>query len=198
MFKDISETESATHVYVKLDKPLSLQPKWEGPFRIISRPSRSQITVKLGLIRDGSLRKQTYHWHSCKVANMRKGAEEAERPQLGRPPKFPTLTSSSPTPPVSEADLDITEDFVYAGQPPEVNNSNEEQALPVDSGAEIQNDNSRPKRSTRNPSPRYVDAISSSRYAESGWTTCGCGCGNLWSPAELNAINASDNSNFQR
>ena len=87
IFKDISETESATHVYIKVDNPLSLSPKFEGPYKIVSRPSRSQVEVKLGLYADGSLRTQVYHWSSCKVAAMRDSGHEAARPKLGRPPK---------------------------------------------------------------------------------------------------------------
>ena len=87
VFKDISETEDATHVYVKVDKPESLAEKFEGPYRILSRPSRSRIEVKLGMYRNGGVRSQIYHWHSCKVANMREGQEDASRPKLGRPSK---------------------------------------------------------------------------------------------------------------
>ena len=50
------------------------------------------------------------------------------------------------------------------------------------------NGNSRPKRSTRNQNPQYIDAISG---VGDVWRVCGCGCGSLWSPAELAAINAS-------
>ena len=90
VFKDISETEEATHVYVKVDNPQSLCPKFEGPYRIFSRPSRSTVEVKLGLFSNGELRKQTYHWSACKVAAMRDEAVEADRPKLGRPPKSST------------------------------------------------------------------------------------------------------------
>ena len=84
---DISNTDLATHVYLKVDKPESLCPRFEGPYRIHSRPSRSTIEVELGRKKDGSLRLLTYHWSSAKIAHMREGAKAAERPKLGRPPK---------------------------------------------------------------------------------------------------------------
>ena len=84
---DISHTEQATHVYVKRDTPLSLTPKFEGPYKILDRPSRSQVTVQLGTKKDGSVRQLTFHWSNCKIAHLRDGAVEAERPKLGRPIK---------------------------------------------------------------------------------------------------------------
>ena len=92
---DISATNNATHVYIKVDKPESLCPKFEGPYPIYSRPSRSQITVNLGQKRNGDLRLQTYHWSSAKVAHMRKGFLAAQRPKLGRPASNPQGTSLS-------------------------------------------------------------------------------------------------------
>ena len=79
---------------IKVSKPGALCSKFEGPYRIHDRPSRSTLTVDLGKKKDGSLRLQTYHWSSAKVAHMRDGAEVAQRPKLGRPPKN---TSSSNT-----------------------------------------------------------------------------------------------------
>ena len=92
---DISFTNNATHVYIKVSKPESLCAKFEGPYRIHSRPSRSTIEVELGKKKDGSLRLSTYHWSSAKVAHMREGAVVAERPKLGRPPKRPPQASPS-------------------------------------------------------------------------------------------------------
>ena len=46
---DISkQTDSATHVYVKVEEPQGLSPRFEGPYAIVSRPSRSQVQVRLG------------------------------------------------------------------------------------------------------------------------------------------------------
>ena len=48
IINDISATERATHVYIKREDPKSLTPRFEGPFEIVSRPSRTQIQVRLG------------------------------------------------------------------------------------------------------------------------------------------------------
>ena len=90
---DISATNNATHVYIKVDKPESLCPKFEGPYPIHSRPSRSTITVVLGKKKDGELRLATYHWSSAKIAHLREGFVEAQRPSLGRPLKNPQSTA---------------------------------------------------------------------------------------------------------
>ena len=42
---DLTETLQAKHVYVKVDQPSGLQARFEGPYPIVSRPSRSTITV---------------------------------------------------------------------------------------------------------------------------------------------------------
>ena len=99
---NIDNTLRATHVYVKRANPLSLESKFEGPFRIISRPSRSQIQVRIGSFANGSDRLLTFHWSSCKIANRRSGAQDGQRPRLGRPsnsgqvsPKATSLKPSS-------------------------------------------------------------------------------------------------------
>ena len=99
---DISFTQNATHVYIKVDKPQSLCPKFEGPYKIHSRPSRSTIQVILGYKKNGDLRLQTYHWSSAKIAHMREGALAAQRPKLGRPPKSTSLSSDTNSDKLSE------------------------------------------------------------------------------------------------
>ena len=39
---DISYTENITHVYVKVDEPKGLNPRFEGPYKVISRPCRNR------------------------------------------------------------------------------------------------------------------------------------------------------------
>ena len=150
IFKDISHTDDATHVYVKVDNPECLCPKFEGPYRIVSRPSRSQVKVKLGLYKNGSLRTQVYHWSSCKVAVVREGAPDAERPKLGRPAKSGTPGVQRPGSP--EADPDPLPAFLLKSNKPVANvptNSREESNASSSSS-------SRPSRSTRNQSPVYT------------------------------------------
>ena len=167
---DISHTESATHVYVKQANPQSLCPKFEGPYKIVSRPSRSQVEVRVGSYADGSARLLTFNWASCKIAHLRDDSFEVSRAPLGRR----AATPDSPEPPSdsapqnklkpndalgaqaeTEVDIPPSQPVVYA--PPSRPSS-------PSSGAKIQTDSgtnsSRPVRSTRNPNPSYVDAIS--------------------------------------
>ena len=74
---DIDNTNDATHVYVKVDNPQSLCPRFEGPYEIYSRPSRSQVELKIGMFKDGRPRLLTFHWSSCKLAHLRDGAGAA-------------------------------------------------------------------------------------------------------------------------
>ena len=84
--RDISKMDSATHVYVKVDQPLGLNPRFKGPYKIESRPSRSQIRVRIGSYASGEARYQTFHWDQCKIAHLREGAAEGSRENLGRKP----------------------------------------------------------------------------------------------------------------
>ena len=88
---DISFTNKVTHVYVKVDDPKGLSPRFEGPYRIMSRPSRSQIEVRVGSFADGTPRLVTFNWQSCKPAHMRENASESSRPNIGRRPNPPTV-----------------------------------------------------------------------------------------------------------
>ena len=142
---DISFTNKAPHVYVKVDEPKGLSPRFEGPFLITSRPSRSQVEVRLGSYANGNPRLAVFHWSSCKIAHMREGAEAGERPKLGRPPKNPDSNPSPDTPPFPS---DVT--------PTLTETVNKPSAI-LDEPAKIQT--GRPVRATRNPSPKYVDAV---------------------------------------
>ena len=139
---DISETDSATHVYVKVENPLGLSSKFEGPYRIISRPSRTQVQVRVGSFVNGLPRLLTFNWSSCKIAHMRSEAQEGARPNLGRRPLVPEPTQDKLTPkPESDAQLVST-----SKQPVELTSTEP---------AKIQND-FRARRRTRNPNPRYT------------------------------------------
>ena len=155
---DIDNTLDVTHVYVKVDNPQSLCPKFEGPYEVYSRPSRSQVEVKIGEFKDTRPRLLTFHWSSCKPANLREGAQVASRPKLGRPPGSVRLQSPSST---------------EAGRQPTTgpnNQSGQTGSSSASSGidntkinknrtAEIQTSKqTRPNRSTRNANPAYVFA----------------------------------------
>ena len=85
--------KNVTHVYVKVDKLDSLYPKFEGPYRVMSRPSRSTVEVKIGVFKSGETHTLTFHWSLCKPAFMREDATEGSRPMLGRKPKDRTSSS---------------------------------------------------------------------------------------------------------
>ena len=163
---DIEDTESATHVYVKVDNPQSLCPKFEGPYEIYSRPRRSQVELKIGMFKDNRPRLLTFHWSTCKVANLRDGAQSASRPALGR--KKRKLLEKVAKTSITNVSTDSTDDSIKIPQPPTQNPSDrfqtEEAAgnkqTKVDSG-KIQ---TRPVRTSRNPSPKYVDSIELSHY----------------------------------
>ena len=164
---DISMADKAEFVYVKNHEPQhGLCPRFEGPFRVVDRPSRSQVTVKVGTFADGSERRQTFHWTSCKIAHMRSDAVEASRPQLGRKPKSDSLSKvpdpSSPSD--GQNTTDVTQQTnCHVRRPSVANSRNPESQQNI--GAKIQNEltptaRRNPSRSARNPSPYYVDAVS--------------------------------------
>ena len=136
---DIAFTDKISHVYVKVENPTGLSGRFEGPYEIISRPSRSQIQVRIGSYASGAPRLQTYNWQSCKAAHLREGQEEGSRPSLGRKPhpkpSAKEIQESSPS----------TKEIQGSSQPTK----------------EIQGSSlsSRPQRSTRNQNPLYIDAI---------------------------------------
>ena len=95
---DISSTDNVTHVYVKVDEPKGLSCRYEGPYPIVARPSRSQIEVRVGSFANGSPRTCTFHWSTCKLAHLRDDFIQGSRPILGR-------KKLRPDPPVVETRL---------------------------------------------------------------------------------------------
>ena len=163
---DITITEQATHVYVKVDNPQSLCPKFEGPYEIYSRPSRSQVEVKIGMFKDGRPRLLTFHCSSCQIAHLRDGAEPASRPALGRKPKesFPHQQVPTYGPSISDtvrntsAPVDAQSHTDIVNKPLLTENNGKNEMSTNEMPAKIQTD--RPTRSTRNPNPAYVHAFS--------------------------------------
>ena len=160
---DISFTDKVTHVYVKVDEPKGLNPRFEGPYRIMSRPSRSQVQVRVGSFVDGTPRLVTFNWQSCKPAHMRENAPEGSRPNIGRRPNPPTVQTT-----LNENVNNAADSVATSNQ-----NSHETSSAscqqpslrPAERG-KFKRDSSpskpltrRPVRSTRNPAPTYVDAM---------------------------------------
>ena len=149
---------------------------------MVSRPSRTTVEVRIGSFVDGSPRLQTYNLSSCKIAHMRDGAPDGQRPKLGRPAKAAGSSSKSPEPP--------TDKNVLSENPsPPKNKQNSasgkiQTTLDLESGRQVHPDyyikkgpvitnevfnkwtpdllgipsrnNPRPARSTRNQEPQYV------------------------------------------
>ena len=142
---DVSVTDAASHVYVKIENPKGLSRRYEGPFEIISRPSRSQVEVRIGSYASGVPRLQTYNWESCKIAHLRADAKSASRPNLGRKPKTPFVEKQSST---DATDLvNIADDSTGAAK------------IQTTAPASNHSTDSRSTRSTRNQNPQYVHAF---------------------------------------
>ena len=166
---DMSHTKNAKFVYIKVDEPKGLAPWFEDPYAIVSRPSRSTIQVRIGSFADGTPRLQEYNWNSCKIAHLREGAQPSERPRLGRPPASAQPQSSNTTEPhfplllesqqMPTNNRQIQNDQSGDGQaaiPPPLSPEAEPSVSNLPVPATSNQNNARPVRSTRNPSPQYV------------------------------------------
>ena len=157
---DVAHTEQATHVYVKVDEPKGLSSKFEGPFLITSRPSRSTVQVRVGSFVDGTPRLQVFNWSSCKIAHLRPDSIDFLRPNIGRKSKDPEPTGPVTPPPFFKLNkndatsMPAASTGLTASQQQQADghatSNPQERELPV---------NSRPIRSTRNPSPNYINFI---------------------------------------
>ena len=146
----------------------------------MSRPSRSQVQVRIGSFANGRPRLSTYHWHSCKIAHLRDGAVEGARPNLGRrpdPPTDKTLLTDALINKQNDSASEMEGNFaakIQTSKQTRAVSSNVEvsESSPPASPSAIQTSNSqvemnynqnepykRPVRSTRNPRPQYIDSI---------------------------------------
>ena len=152
---DIDNTLDATHVYIRKENPLGLQPRFEGPYPIWSRPSRSQVEVKVGLFKDDTPRLLTLNWETVKVANMRDGAPEGQRPPLGRKPGSVPLDSSNTTeaPEMASPADSVSEPDNELPLPNRLSDAELSENKQTTETAKIQTRN---PRQTRNKNPRYV------------------------------------------
>ena len=172
---DLSYTKDAKFVYVKVDEPSSLAPRFEGPYPIVSRPSRSTIEVRIGSFANGNPRLQIYNWNLCKIAHLREGATVGQRPQLGRPSKSsnppptkpPDATALDNVPNSTETlyvgDAEASREKTVVGAVPTANSKQKPRGkiqttkTASRSPSSPQSEYTRPVRTTRNPSPNYVD-----------------------------------------
>ena len=175
------ETLSATHVYIKKENPKGLLQSYSGPHPIVDRPSQSTVRVKVGTFKTGVDNVQLHHWANLKPARLREDAVEGQMPVRGRPPK----ASPDPTSQVgSQNNTDQTKtnsnDADESKQTDDANNapSDHETSSPPDRVPHPQTANDafnglltgpptapafgRPRRSTRNQNPQYIDGFTSS------------------------------------
>ena len=143
-------SEKVTHVYAKQHETKGLHQSYEGPFRILSRPTRSTVVIKVGVDRFGQDREELRAWKDLKPAYLRNNTVEAARPKRGRPPLRP-----QPEPTSTPA---ILEDSIVLTTP-----ATEETLDKNSNHGGKHSEPSRPVRSTRNPNPSYVDAIDFSK-----------------------------------
>ena len=156
-----------THVMTRQHKTTGLDPNWAGPFPILEHMSRSQIKIKVGHFRDGSIKSEIRRLHDIKPAYLEPGSVDAERPARGRPPKRPPPSTSDPlqTPSTSEAASPTNMSTNFFSEtttnviPQNVNTQPVDISPPNSNPQSYRDALLRPIRATRNPKPRYVDAI---------------------------------------
>ena len=161
------QTENATHVYVKVANPKSLCPKFEGPFAIESRPSRSQVKVRVGSYANGEPRFLTLHWSSCKIAHVRQNFQEGSRPNIGRKKRDgpdPTVVQTQLTPNNFQNDATDLSDRLSTNKPVDTVDtqrgkiqtafSNSPRPTPADSVAD---DTAYETMSGKRPHPAYLE-----------------------------------------
>ena len=87
---------TATHVYIRVDKPENLGQKFQGPFVIVDRPSNTTVTIKVGVNKEGFPLLENHHWHNCRIAYLHPDVQDASRPKRGRPSSSTSTTTLTP------------------------------------------------------------------------------------------------------
>ena len=186
---------NVTHVYTKQYNTTGLQAPYMGPFPVVERPSRTQVKIQVGVNVKGEPRYELRNWKDLKIAHLRSDATEASRPKRGRPSTIKVKPHSDSDP----IDADTSAQSEAANSTDGKSNVNkslsaESTPRPVEINSNV--GGNRPKRSTRNPAPIYVDAT---RDAGPPQPTELAGISNVvfrpqaWSATqeEMNAINES-------
>ena len=93
--KQVDPPTNVTHVYVKQHETRGLDSRYRGPFKIISKPTRSTLEIKTGLTAKGEIRSELRAWADCKPAYVNEDTVEASRPKRGRPPKKTSETKTN-------------------------------------------------------------------------------------------------------
>ena len=90
-----SSASTASHVYIKIHKPENLGHQFQGPFRIVNRPSNTTVELLVGYNKQGEERREVHHWNNCQVAHVRPGVPDASRPDRGRPKNINGTSASN-------------------------------------------------------------------------------------------------------
>ena len=162
--------EDVSHVYTRQHQTTGLQSHFEGPFKIAERVSRSVFKLEVGSYKDGRKRYEFRHLNDLKAAHPKSLASPAERPKLGRPPtktsvsdKAPDSTEAEPSSSTPDSKLSSKLSSKQNKQDGAVslpsNDRENLNSVPSTGPPQVPAFTGRPSRSTRNPSPRYVDAI---------------------------------------
>ena len=157
--------EHITHVYARQHKTTGLQSPYEGPFKVDSRPSRSTVKIEVGTLKSGEKRFEIRHLNDLKVAHEDSLAAPIERPKLGRRPK-----ADQQNKPIHLVDSD-PKPTVDSGPKPTVQPAPEKESwssnqTETTGPPKVPPFSGRPVRTTRNPTPLYVDAIWSASKSE--------------------------------
>ena len=139
--------ENVTHVYTREHQTTGLQTPYQGPFFIADRPSRSTVKIEVGVYKNGEKRYEVRHVNDLKPAHPDSFAAPFSRPQLGRPPGTSTPASTT---------KDTEEPEAIPVTPSPSNLPVVVESKQTSESGKIQ---TRPTRTTRNPCPKYIDAI---------------------------------------
>ena len=175
--------DNVTHVYTRQHHTKGLQAPYEGPFKIESRVSRSTVRLEVGVYQDGTKRYEIRHMNDLKLAHPDSLAAEAKRPKLGRPSiqADDQVATEVPEPTSAGYSNQFPDPPIHSTGRVDENKQVRQPEIITPEGAKIQTEEnaitgpppnhpfpSRPSRSTRNPNPKYVDAIWSASPEELG------------------------------
>ena len=171
----------------------------------MGQPTKSTVKIDVGQFKSGERRYEIRHLNDVHCAHPKSLAAPAQRPKLGRPPQM-TVPSGirtstedrlAPRPPPTDRLNRLSElpPQEVSSEPASIGDVNKpvdgsKQTLPNEIQTAAGN---RPVRSTRNPSPIYVDAFSTVAEATGPPPFRGFPKLRTWSASasDLDAINAS-------
>ena len=173
--------DGITHVYTRQHQKTGLDTPFQGPFRLVERLSKSTVKLEVGIYKSGEKRYEVRHLNDLRLAHPESLAAPIQRPKLGRRSasddgQSSTDGSGSETTPSNEFcaqnfkkqtnDRSTNATPVDSDHATSISSDRVPASVP-DSGLSIETSGpppnpafpSRSARSSRNPNPKYVDAI---------------------------------------